>query len=110
MDVGNWSDPEVRAYLEANTAWKNMQREKAGLPPLEAYGGSGGGWVNYKKKITARKISTPKAKVANIKVKKLPKIKIAKAPKIKSLKTKKIKVGKLPLTAKTIKTNIKIKA
>lgn len=38
MDAKNWADPQVRAYLDANTAWNNSQREKLGLPALAGYG------------------------------------------------------------------------
>ena len=51
MDQGNFKDPEVKAYLDANTAWKNEQRALLGLSPLAGYGG----WGDYQKKITVKK-------------------------------------------------------
>ena len=83
MDAKNWSDPQVRAYLDANTAWQNEQRAKLGLAPLA-------GFTPYAKK--PKKVSIKLAKVKAPKIKsikvKLPKIKKMKVPKIKVLKSK----------------------
>lgn len=37
MDNKNWSDPQVKAYLDATTAYKNNQLQLAGLPPIPPY-------------------------------------------------------------------------
>lgn len=33
MNLKNWQDPQVKAFLDANTAWNNSQRSKLGLTP-----------------------------------------------------------------------------
>ena len=89
MDLGNWNDPEVQAYLTANTAWKNMQREKAGLPPLtESFM-----WPEKKKKVTMKKISAPgKVTIRSLTKGRTPTVKIKKF-KPKKLAAKNIKLG-----------------
>jgi len=78
MDAQQWKDPEVKAYLDANTAWKNQERELLGLTPISS--GS-----SYTKKVAVKKI-TPK----KISMKKLS----VKSPKIKKLALSKFKVPK----------------
>lgn len=85
MDAKNWNDPQVQAYLDANTQWNNAQREKLGLPPLAGY--------TYKpKKITFKISKAPKIKTIKLKLSKPKKIKVKKVklPKIK--KPKKVKI------------------
>lgn len=99
MDAGNWTDPEVKSYLDANDIYKNQEREKLGLPPLAGYGG----WGSKEKKISIKvpTYKTPMLKLAapsKLKIK-LPTISsyadVVKAPTgIKSSYTpKKIKLG-----------------
>lgn len=83
MDAKNWSDPQVRAYLDANTMWQNEQRAKLGLAPLA-------GFTPYAKKpkkvsVKLTKVKAPKIKAFKVK---LPKLKKMKQPKIKLLKNK----------------------
>jgi len=61
MDAGNWTDPEVQAYLNANEIYTNQEREKLGLPPLAGYGDYGPKKITVKKSsaISGKK-STPK--------------------------------------------------
>jgi len=78
MDAKNWSDPEVRAYLDANRLYQNEQREKLGLPPLEGYS-----WGSKKsKKVAVKKTTSKTVKISESKKAKLPKVKIAAPPKI----------------------------
>jgi hypothetical protein len=81
MDAKNWKDPQVKAYLDANTAYNNQQREKLGLPPLAGY-------IQFTKKPKAKKIAFKKIKVK--KPKKIAKLKI-KMPK------NTIKITKIPI-------------
>lgn len=90
MDAKNWKDPQVQAFLDANSAYNNQKLLSIGLPPVNSSYGS------YAKK-------PKKVKLATIKV---PKIKISlKAP--KAFKPKKIKLAKVSksktLTLKPIK-------
>lgn len=109
MDVQNWKDPQVRAYLDANLAYKNKVREELGLTPLASGGGFSkfGAYTKKPKKVSFKKIKIKKPSISNIKVKKLPKLKLAKQPKIKAIKVKKIKSL---LTSKGKGPTIKIKA
>ena len=90
MDAGNWNDPEVKAYLEANTAWKNMNREKVGLPPLEDFKSK---WGSYSKKPAKASFNMSKVKKARVKKSssKAFKTKIFKAPKIKTIQAQRIR-------------------
>ncbi len=98
MDQKQWNDPEVRAYLEANKAYKNNVLAELGLPPLED---SSKGWGKFKPKVkkvgkvTVRK--APKAKLTKFKVKKL------KSSKIKSIRAPRIKPVKVKLQARKVK-------
>lgn len=99
MDAKNWTDPQVRAYLDANTAWNNTQREKLGLPPLAGFSKFPSS-VKKPKKISLRKVKkgkTAKFKTISTKVKKL---KTIKGPTFKAVKTKqpkiKVKMPKIP--------------
>ncbi len=68
MDAKNWSDPQVKQYLDANTAYNNEQRATLGLPPLAGY--TQFAKQGYKK-VTARKVSFKhkQSKLATIKLK-----------------------------------------
>ncbi len=85
MNLKNWKDPQVRAYLDANTAWQNTEREKLGLTPLKGYTQS-----TKKTTVKTAKSKIPKVKYAKIKISKsklrFAKLKI-KQPKIVRLKT-----------------------
>lgn len=83
MDAKNWSDQQVKAFLDANTAFKNQQREILGLPPLD-FG------FSYNKK--------PKSF--------LNKVKFA-TPKLKGLKNKTIKLKRPKALSKQFKLSLK---
>lgn len=93
MNQGQWNDPEVKAYLEANTAWKNMNREKMGLPPLP----ESGGFKSYQKK--PKKVKIGKAKKVRLK-KSSFKTKKIKTPKLKKISYKTLSKLKTPKTSK----------
>lgn len=82
MDAKNWKDPQVRAYLDANTQYQNEQRAKLGLTPLA-------GFTPYAKK--PKKVSIKLAKMKTPKIKSV-KIKLPKIKKPKTLKLKKYTV------------------
>jgi len=65
MDAGNWTDPEVQAYLKANDAYKNQEREKLGLPPIAGYGSWGSGGP---KKITIKKMGAITGRKSTLKL------------------------------------------
>lgn len=91
IDLKNWSDPQVKNYLDANTAYNNSQREKLGLTPLA-------GFTPYAKK--------PK----KIKLKKSKPLKALKLPKLKALKTKSKAVSlKAPKIKQTKQKNLSFK-
>lgn len=72
MDLKNWNDPQVKAYLDLNTAYKNKILSEAGLPLIEPY-------QPYKRRMYFRSIRHPKVKFPKLKVKKPKKIKLKKA-------------------------------
>lgn len=82
MDAKNWSDPQVRAYLDANRIYQNEQREKLGLPPLDSYSWGSGGSKKVKiaksgggsTKSSAFKLSSSKSKIPKVKITTPPKI------------------------------------
>lgn len=82
MDAGNFKDPEVQDYLNANTIYKNQLRQAQGLSPLPSY-------TAYAKK--PKKV--PMFKIA--KAKKVPFIKIKAAKMMKMMKVKPLKLKKL---------------
>lgn len=91
MNAKNWKDPQVQAYLNANTAYNNAQREKLGLPPLAGFS-KFPTYTKKPKKVALRKVSkgkTAKFKTIATKVKKL---KAIKAPSFKLVKTKQPKI------------------
>jgi len=99
MDEKNWSDPEVKDYLNALREWQNTQRIKLGLPSLDQYGNiegtkgfSFGGSKTKKIKIS---LKPPKTKKISIRPKavRMPKIKIS--SKIAKISLKKIKMSKV---------------
>ena len=88
MDAKNWSDPQVKAYLDANTAYNNDQRAKLGLTPL-ASGGS-----TYRRRPYAKAIK--KVKIAKIKIPKSKKVRLkAVSVKFPRAKLAKIKIPKI---------------
>jgi len=95
MEEKNWSDPEVKDYLNALREWQNTQRIKLGLPSIDQYGNiegtkgfSFGGGKTKKIKIS---LKPPKTKKISIRPKtvKIPKIKVS--PKIAKISLKNIK-------------------
>jgi hypothetical protein len=114
MNQGVWSDAEVQQYLELNRDWKNANRLKEGLPPLDKYGNvlngseGGGSFARFRggsrggartkkakkvAKITVKKGRVPKGKGFKIRKLKIPKIKEIKTPRLKVLpKTKRQKI------------------
>lgn len=93
MNLKNWKDPQVRAYLDANTAWQNTEREKLGLTPLVRYGYSSGQKKGRRVKITAKvgrfrapKVKTNKVKLTSKKLKSVLKVKNPKKLKLSMLK------------------------
>lgn len=100
MDAQNWKDPQVRAYLDANLAYKNKVREELGLTPLASGFSKFPAYVKKPKKVALRKVKkgkTTKFKTISTKVKKL---KTIKGPTFKAVKTKqpkiKVKMPKIP--------------
>lgn len=87
MNVKNWSDPQVKAYLDANRQYQNEQRAKLGLTPLAGYGS----YTKQPKKATLKRVSFKMPKLAKVKT---PKIKVKKI-KYKPVKFKKFKVKKV---------------
>jgi len=101
MDAKNWKDPEVRAYLDANLAYKNQVREELGLTPLSSGGSSKFGVYTKKpKKVAIKAVKKAKIKKFTLKAIKSPKLKTLKKTMFKVAKTKqpKIKV-KMPRLA-----------
>jgi hypothetical protein len=90
MDLKNWKDPQVKAYLEANREYTNERRKALGLEPLEAYGSSSYGGGYNPMKYFKPKVKTVKMK--KLRLKKLPKIKKAKRKTYKKIATKKITI------------------
>lgn len=88
MDLKNWKDPQVKAYLEANREYTNERRKALGLEPLAAYSGGSGGYNPMK--YFKPKVKTVKMK--KLRLKKLPKIKKAKRKTYKKIATKKITI------------------
>lgn len=87
MDLKNWRDPDVVAYLEANKQWQNNQRMLLGMTPIDS-GFNGYGSGKKKVKVPTLKIKLPKrtkalkaATLKTIKPIKLQNIKKTKAPK-----------------------------
>lgn len=103
------ANPDLVDYWNAKAEDTNAKRAQLGLAPVSSGFSSGGfgGFGNFKKKISSKKITFKKIKVSNIKAKKLPKLKIVKAPKLKAIKIKKVKNL---LTIKPIKSIFRIKA
>lgn len=94
MDEKNWSDPEVKDYLNALREWQNTQRIKLGLPSLDQYGnieGTKGFSFGGKAKKIKISLKPPKTKKISIRPKavRMPKIKIS--PKMAKISLKKIK-------------------
>lgn len=81
MDAKNWHDPQVKAYLDANTQYQNEQRALLGLTPLGGY--------TPRLKLASFKYKTPKLKKFAFKS---AKNKIFKPTKLKSLKIKPSKI------------------
>jgi polyhydroxyalkanoate synthesis regulator phasin len=95
MEEKNWSDPEVKDYLNALREWQNVQRIKLGLPSLDQYGNiegtrgfSFGGRKTKKIRIS---LKPPKTKKISIRPKavRIPKIKVS--SKIAKISLKRIK-------------------
>lgn len=82
MDAKNWSDPQVRAYLDANTQYQNEQRAKLGLAPLA-------GFTQFAKKPKRVSVKLAKANAPKIK---LPKTKLFRIKMTKPLRLGKIRV------------------
>lgn len=89
MDAGNWRDPEVQAYLQANNEYKNRVRAELGLSPLESFASKFGG---YTRKPQKAKFNMGKVKKARVKKSsgafktrkiKTPKLKAISAPRIR---------------------------
>lgn len=70
MDNKNWSDPQVKSYLDALTTYKNNQLMQLGLPSVQ----TSGGYTSTKK---PPKLSAPKIKLKSIKLKTLKKLKLS---------------------------------
>lgn len=87
MDAGNFKDAEVKAFLDANTAYQNQQRAQLGLTQLAGY-------TPYQRKpkqikLKAIAIKFPKSrkiKVTSIKTKKVKQYKLGKVTKVSKLK------------------------
>lgn len=95
MDAKNWKDPQVKAYLDANTAYNNSKRVALGLDPV-TFGSS----YNPKvKKVTLkiRKFKMPKAKLSFKLKLKAPKTsrRFAQFSMKKDKAPKTVKIGKL---------------
>lgn len=86
MDRKDWNAAGVKEYLDANTQWNNQQREKLGLPPTSS------GFAQYKKKVTAKKITPKKFSISLPKKTKIQNIKVSSAPKPKKASRKAIKI------------------
>jgi hypothetical protein len=91
MNAKNWGDPQVKAYLDASTAYNNAQREKLGLSPIASFAGRGKRFRNPfgNPRAFARTSSTSKgyksiAKSSKSVQVKLPKLSV-KLPKSKTL-------------------------
>jgi hypothetical protein len=107
MGAKNWKDPQVRAYLDAYTAYQNQQRELIGLEPLPAYQSSYNPMKYFNprvKKVTMKK--NKKYAVKRIKLKKLavrklkvPKLAVKKIKKIKKIAVKTSAIKKIKLRA-----------
>lgn len=87
MDLKNWKDTQVQAYLTANTQYQNQQRTALGLPQLAGY-------TPYKKKVAFRiskgkKFAMFKLKKSKVKTLAALTIKIRKSPKLKKIKIRK---------------------
>jgi hypothetical protein len=91
MDAKNWNDPQVKAYLDANTKYKNDLRLQMGLPEISS--------GSYQKKPYFRSVSTTAPKMKKLKLKKLKKF--------KKFKLKKAKIYKLKKTSKILSIKLK---
>jgi polyhydroxyalkanoate synthesis regulator phasin len=102
MEEKNWSDPEVKDYLNALREWQNTQRIKLGLPSLDQYGnieGTKGFFFGGGKTKKIRiSLKPPKTKKISIRPKTVKISKIKVSPKI----------AKISLKSKVKKPKIKI--
>lgn len=95
MDLKNWDDPQVRAFLDANQQWQDEQRMLMGLLPKD-----GGGFGSGKKKpkkvglIQGKRINPKKIKIKSIVPKKF---------KLQNAKIKPLKISKNKTKAKVKK-------
>jgi len=92
MDLKNWSDPQVRSYLDANTAYNNDLRTSLGLSPIAGY--------VARNKVKSVRLSSKAPARRRITLGKVKKLKLAKIPKPKKLKNystaiKRIKLKKI---------------
>ncbi len=83
MDLKNWKDPQVRAYLDDLTAYNNQKRVSLGLPEIAPFGS---GYKPKVRKISfkVKKLSLPRARISRRLKIKIPKASTQKAFAVKS--------------------------